>query len=181
MPKTISDLSDAEKVCLAGYSLIGDVETAYRISRRNYNPNEPDAKNHRRLALRWLRDDACRAYLDYLKNTSPAPDGDTDADYKTDAPKFRAKEDVIREMEQLIPTLTGTDRLTALTKIADLQNMKKEDVVLQEDRIHYYLPLGSQLRYCTNCTFRSRIEELNPDLKFTDEDEGKDEFREKEK
>lgn len=168
MPKNITELSDAEKLCLAGFTVTKDVETAYRLSRRNYNPQEPDAKNHRRLALRWLREPGCKAYLDYLSNVTPTHDADEpDAESKT----YREKEAVIAEMEKLIPTLTGTDRLQALMRLADLQNMKKEEVVVEEDRIHYYLPLGSHLNYCTNCIHKDRMEKLNPDLKFTNNNE----------
>lgn len=163
MPKNVNDLSDAEKLCLAGYTVTKDVETAYRLSRKSYNPQEPDAKNHRRLALRWLREPGCKAYLDYLTNVSPtANDNDPDGDNK----RYREKEAVIAEMERLIPTLSGTDRLQALMKVADLQNMKKEDIVVEDERVHYYLPLN--LKKCTVCNFRHRLEELNPDLKFID-------------
>jgi hypothetical protein len=158
----INDLTDAEKLCLAGYALNGDIETAYRISRRNYNPGEPDAKNHRRLALRWVREPACKAYLNYITNATPTTDPDDAND--TEDKKFREKEAIIEEMERLIPTLSGTDRLQALVKLADLQNMKKEDVTVEDERVHYYLPLT--LKKCAVCTFRNRLEDLNPGLKF---------------
>lgn len=169
MAKTINDLSPAEKVCLAGYLLTDDIETAYKISRRGYDPKEPEAKNLRRVALRWLREDGCQQYLNFLKGINTGGnDEESDAERKT----YREKEDVVREMEQLIPTLTGTDRLQALMKLADLQNMKKDDIVVQEERVHYYLPLSSHLNYCKNCIHKNRMEELNPDLKFTNKNPG---------
>lgn len=148
MPKNIKELSDAEKFCLAGYVLTGDAEMAYRLSRKNF-VQKPDAPTHHKMSLMWLREKGCRDYLAYLNNVPEIRENDDEPGKKT----YRQKEDIVAEMEQLIPNLTGTDKLNALVKLADIQQMKKEEVRGEDERIHYYLPLP----YCTNCPNRHNI------------------------
>lgn len=149
MAKNIKELTEAEKLCLAGYALTGDIETAYRLSRKNFI-QKPDAKNHRKMALTWLREKGCKDYLSYINNTQPTLiDDDIDTGGKT----YREKESVILEMEELIPTLSGTDRLNALMKISDLQGFKKDDLKTEEDRVLFYLPLP----YCKDCPHRFNL------------------------
>ncbi len=56
-------------------------------------------------------------------------------------------------LEAELPVLRGKDRLDALMKIADLQQMKREENQPEEEKIHYYLPL----EICKNCPNRKNL------------------------
>ncbi|MBR8739031.1 hypothetical protein [Bacteroides pyogenes] len=55
--------------------------------------------------------------------------------------KYRDKSSVLAGLEETLPLLRGKDRADVLMKIADLQQMKKEENVEEVDTVHYYLPL----------------------------------------
>ena len=93
------------------------------------------------MALRWLRKKEVKAYLDevFAASFSHAIE---------ESPNFRKKEDVVAELNQLA-TSVKEPKLKAeiLLKLADLQQMKKEENKKEDtETIHYYLPLT-----CNNC------------------------------
>ena len=51
--------------------------------------------------------------------------------------QYRDKDAVLSGLEQTLPYLRGKDRADVLMKIADLQQMKKDE----KETVHYYLPL----------------------------------------
>lgn len=59
---------------------------------------------------------------------------------------YRDKDAIIDALSIEAQTLKGKDKVDALMKIADLQQMKKEEIVDDRKVVHYYLPLT-----CNNC------------------------------
>lgn len=55
--------------------------------------------------------------------------------------QYRDKDAVLSGLEQTLPYLGGKDRADVLMKIADLQQMKKDENTEEEETVHYYLPL----------------------------------------
>lgn len=57
--------------------------------------------------------------------------------------QYRDKDAVLSGLEQTLPYLRGKDRADVLMKIADLQQMKKDENTEEEEEetVHYYLPL----------------------------------------
>lgn len=132
-------LTEKEKFCLNGYVLTKDADMAYRLSRPRPTQVTDEDVLHK-MALRWLRKKEVKAYLDevFAASFSHA---------KEESPNFRKKEDVVAELNQLA-TSVKEPKLKAeiLLKLADLQQMKKEESKEDMETIHYYLPLT-----CNNC------------------------------
>ena len=85
--------------------------------------------------------------INELKNYLAKRAGATISGEETpDVEQYRDKESVIKGLEETIPTLRGKERADVLMKIADLQQMKKEENTIEEKRVHYYLPLS-----CNRC------------------------------
>ena len=61
--------------------------------------------------------------------------------YATIFVQYRDKDAVLSGLEQTLPYLRGKDRADVLMKIADLQQMKKDENTEEEETVHYYLPL----------------------------------------
>lgn len=62
------------------------------------------------------------------------------------AGKFRDKDEVLNALAATVKDLKGKERADVLMKIADLQQMKKEETIKEDNTVHYYLPLS-----CKNC------------------------------
>lgn len=135
-------LSTEEKFCLNGYVVTKDADTAYKLSRPK--PTEvKDEKILHKMALRWLRSEEVKKYLEevYAISFNQAKEEKT-------TKNFRKKEDVVAELNQLA-TSVKEPKLKAeiLLKLADLQQMKKDEVKEEEKLIHFYLPLS-----CDRCS-----------------------------
>ena len=126
------ELTEAEKFCLDAYMVNGNADLAYSLSRKN----EPKATedNLHRLALRWLRSEQVVDYLNerkminFASKQSPA------------IGKFREKDAVLEALEAELPNLKGKEKTDVLMKIADLQQMKREDPRIEHERVHFYIP-----------------------------------------
>lgn len=55
---------------------------------------------------------------------------------------YRSKDFIISELAKTAETLKGKDRSDVLMKIADLQQMKKDDVRDEDEMVHFYLPVN---------------------------------------
>ena len=76
------------------------------------------------------------AFLKKKKNT------ETEEEEKAgNVVQYRDKDAVLSGLEQTLPYLRGKDRADVLMKIADLQQMKKDENTEEEETVHYYLPL----------------------------------------
>lgn len=79
--------------------------------------------------------------------TAFLPDNDSTKSKKkkknteTEVVQYRDKDAVLSGLEQTLPYLGGKDRADVLMKIADLQQMKKDENTEEEETVHYYLPL----------------------------------------
>lgn len=71
--------------------------------------------------------------------------------------QFREKSAILAALEEELPNLRGKDRVDALMKIADLQQMKKEETQTEEERVIFYLPLR-----CKSCALYLREKEKHP-------------------
>lgn len=65
--------------------------------------------------------------------------------------QFREKSEILDALVDELPSLRGKDRVDALMKIADLQQMKKEESAEEAERVVYYLPLR-----CKSCELYHR-------------------------
>lgn len=54
---------------------------------------------------------------------------------------FRSKDAIINQLGSVAETLKGKEKAEVLMKIADLQQMKKEEVKEEDERVHFYVPL----------------------------------------
>ncbi len=60
--------------------------------------------------------------------------------------QFRDKLAIVEALEQTVPILVGKEKADVLMKIADLQQLKKDENKDEIKTVHYYLPLK-----CTQC------------------------------
>lgn len=65
-----------------------------------------------------------------------------------EAKKFADKSYMIRSLLAASAGMTGKERADILFKVADLQQMKKEETKEKEEVRHYYLPYVSNCRTC---------------------------------
>lgn len=133
-------LSETEKVCLAGYYLTHDVDTAYRLSREG-KPMTDKADIVHKMALRWARSNSAKEYLSGLVNAGINKSAEI---------KNRSKSDIVKELNQLANKASDPKQRTdILLKLADFERMKEEKPTSEEDkRIIYYLPA----KYPTKCS-----------------------------
>lgn len=132
-------LSDIEKFCLDAYIFNSEnLHLAYRLSRRG---EVTATDNLHRLALRWLRTQDVKEYIDnrriLLQEKAAKPDD-------PDKPKNRGKDDIVAELNILAnATKDPKQKTEILMKLADLQQMKKDKTQDEEDNtIHFYLPIS---------------------------------------
>lgn len=74
--------------------------------------------------------------------------------------QYRSKDAVLEGLEEVLPSLRGKERADILIKIADLQQMKKEENKEDEENVHYYLPLQ-----CYRCRLYLQNKEKEKDIK----------------
>lgn len=146
MKQQKNNLTPEEMFCLDSYLVSGDVDMAYRLSRKR--PDKEDAPTFHRQALRWLREENVQKYLDERKAVTFHRSKDAET-----IGKFRDKDTILSALEAEMPTLKGKDRLDCLMRIADLLQMKKEETKDEEDTVHFYLPLA----ICKDCPNRGKI------------------------
>jgi hypothetical protein len=157
MPKIKNSLTKEERFCLDGYCVNGDADTAYLLSRKN----EPKANevNLHRLAMRWLRQPPVKNYLTerkaaiYTRMEKPS-DMDQD-DVKSLVERYKDKDFIIAELIRAAADLDGKEKADVLNRIADLQQMKKEEQKKEDERVHFYLPLS----VCKDCPNKNKLVE----------------------
>lgn len=66
---------------------------------------------------------------------------------------YKDKDFIIAELIKSLNGLTGKDRADVLNRIADLQQMKKEEIKNEEERVHFYLPLP----VCKDCPNKNKL------------------------
>lgn len=70
---------------------------------------------------------------EYMKNAQQLVEESSNVD-------FRSKDSIIDQLGKAASTLKGKDLADVLMKIADLQQMKKDENKEEEERVHFYLP-----------------------------------------
>lgn len=133
-------LTDVEKFCLDAWMTNKNADLAYTLSRGKPITATPD--NLHRLALRWLRSDHVKEYLEE-RGAVIISEGAVDGQ-----PKNRAKEDIVKELNILANSCKDAKQRTEiLLKLADLQRMKDEPNKEKEpELVHFYVPIQ-----CHNC------------------------------
>lgn len=157
MPKIKDSLTPTEMFCLDAYAVNGNADLAYLLSRKN----EPKANeiNLHRLAMRWLRQPPVKNYLAerkaaiYTRMEKPS-DLDQD-DIQSLVERYKDKDFIIAELIKAAADLDGKEKADVLNRIADLQQMKKEELKKEDERVHFYLPLP----VCENCPNKNKLVE----------------------
>lgn len=61
--------------------------------------------------------------------------------------KYRSKDEILDALAAEAKFLKGKDKTDVLMKIADLQQMKKEETIEEDNTVHFYLPIS-----CKSCS-----------------------------
>lgn len=153
--KTIKDLTPLEQFCLDSFIVNGEADLAYTLSREK--TPEATEENLHRLALRWLRSPAVATYIkerSAVIYTRTEKVSDMEKEDVTDlVEKYKDKDFIIAELIKTQTGLKAKEKADILQRIADLQQMKKEENKTEENRVHYYLPL----QVCKNCPNRGNL------------------------
>lgn len=149
-------MTDKEKFCLDAYIINRDADTAYTLSREK----PPTATNNlHRLALRWLRQEEVKTYLEERRAVIY-----TRTEKVTDMAKedvqdlvnlYKDKDFIIAELVKTQASLSGKEKADILNRIADLQQMKKNEEKKEDERVHFYLPLPT----CEDCPNKGKLVE----------------------
>ena len=149
-------MTDKEKFCLDAYIVNGDADIAYTLSREK----PPTAtENLHRLALRWLRKPEVKAYLEerraviYSRSEKVSDMEKEDIKQLVDA--YKDKDYIIAELVKAQAGLSGKEKADILNRIADLQQMKKNEEKKEDERVHFYLPLPT----CEDCPNKGKLVE----------------------
>jgi hypothetical protein len=157
MPKIKDTLTPRERFCLDAYCVNSNIDMAYELSRKN----EPKANeiNLHRLAMRWLRQPPVKTYLAerraaiYTRMEKPS---DLDQDeIQSLVERYKDKDFIIAELIRAAADLDGKEKADVLNRIADLQQMKKEELKKEDERVHFYLPL----QVCKDCPNKNKLVE----------------------
>lgn len=139
MSRNSSGLTAAEKFCLDAYSLNRNTDLAYILSRPTPpSTTKPDILH--RMALRWLRSDAVKLYLQQRAAANNVANmGD-----ETDGANNRSNEDIIKDLNGLLDR-TDDFKLKAqmLVQLAQLKGMTRRPSQEEKanDHINYFLPI----------------------------------------
>lgn len=133
-------LSDIEKFCLDAWMMNHNADLAYTLSRGK--PITATPGNLHRLALRWLRSDHVKEYLEERGAIAIAQ---AENDEQT---TNRRKSDIVRELNILANSCNDPKQRTEiLLKLADLQRMKEDANKDDTELVHFYVPIQ-----CHNCS-----------------------------
>lgn len=99
------------------------------------------------------------------------PDDDTGQGSEESKGKFRTKDEVIDALASTVDSLHGKDKADVLMKLADLQRMKQEEVVEEDNTIHFYLPISCKMCDLYNKEKERRRKQWLKEQKENGEDE----------
>lgn len=148
MIEKLRQLTDIERFCLDAYIINNDADLAYTLSREK----PPTTTNNlHRLALRWLRQEEVKTYIEERRaviytRTEKVTDMEKE-DLKQLVDLYKDKDYIIAELVKTQAGLSGKEKADILNRIADLQQMKKEENKVDDERVHFYLPLPT----CDDC------------------------------
>lgn len=144
--KDKNKLSNIEKFCLDAWMMNHNADLAYTLSRGK--PITATPENLHRLALRWLRSDHVKEYLEERGAVAIAQ---AENDEQT---TNRRKSDIVRELNILANSCNDPKQRTEiLLKLADLQRMKEDANKDDTELVHFYVPIQ-----CHNCSLYIQAE-----------------------
>jgi hypothetical protein len=148
--KKDTPLSDTEKFVLDSTLVNGDIDTAYLLCHKS---KAADSYQHV-LALRWMRSDAVKAYLNTRKGFVIFV-GDKTAEQKDSSlVDYTKRDNLINALSTAANEEQDTIRRTKiLSELADLMRMDKEDNKAEKELTHFYLPLT-----CKRCSLYVQAE-----------------------
>lgn len=139
-------MTDIEKFCLDAWMMNHNADLAYTLSRGK--PITATPENLHRLALRWLRSDHVKEYLEERGAIAIAQ---AENDEQT---TNRRKSDIVRELNILANSCNDPKQRTEiLLKLADLQRMKEDANKDDTELVHFYVPIQ-----CHNCSLYIQAE-----------------------
>ena len=139
--KTVKRLDNKDTFALDAYiANPNNLDEAYKYTHPGTKASDT---NVHRLALLWIKSKEVARYV--------AVHQPMNAGKATVNVKIRSKDDIITELNEIANNTPDTKkRAEILMKIADLQQMKQEQIGETEDeRIHFYLPLK-----CWDCPYK---------------------------
>lgn len=112
------------------------------------------------LVNKHLRDNPqLNSLITYLgaEKTEQSYSGSTDEDsveeMKDLVEQYKDKDFMIAQFHKSLKGLTGKERADILNKIAELNQLKKEETKAEEERVHFYLPL----HICKDCPNKGNL------------------------
>lgn len=136
----VKKLTEMERFCLDGYAVNKNVDLAYILSRPTPTTTTDKAILHK-MALRWLRSDLCRQYLQERNAALQAGIDSNEVEKRTN-------DDIISDLNKLLNKTTD-EKLKAqmLVQLATLQGMKNkpQEESTSGDHRQYYLPLSCDM------------------------------------
>lgn len=157
MPKIKDTLTPKEMFCLDAFAVNQNADLAYLLSRKN----EPKANetNLHRLAMRWLRQPPVKAYVAERKaaifTRMEKPSDMNQSDIQAIVERYKDKDFIIAELIKAASDLNGKEKADVINRIADLQQMKKEEMKKEDEKVHFYLPL----QVCKDCPNKNKLVE----------------------
>ena len=91
--------------------------------------------------------------ITYLKAEKTTENSLIEEDISSLVENYKEKDFIIKQFVKALNGLKGKDMADVLSKIADLQQMKKEEMKNEEERVHFYLPLP----YCKDCPNKKNL------------------------
>ena len=150
------ELSPIEKVALCGYLLTNDIDSSYKCIHKD---SKASIEIQHRMALRWLRDPKCTAFLSQqrtLLEKKAREELERAIKENPHGKDLTDKGNVIQELQILYSAETNAKvKADILMKIADLERMKQETPKEQEELVHFYLPRPE----CEGCPFSKEEKE----------------------
>lgn len=134
--KVASDLTLLEQFALDAFLINDNADMCYRIATER-SEEQTKGVNYHKLAIRYVNKPHVKDYLGQRRAAVFST-----RELKQEQPKFRDKDSVLAALEAEVPYLKGKDRADVLMKIADLQQMKKEETIAEDNTVHFYVPIS---------------------------------------
>ena len=141
--KIAADLTARERYCLDAYLLNEDADLCYQLA-TGRSDEDCKVENFHKMALRYIR---LKHVAEYLATRRTELNGRKDSARENARGSYRTKEEVLNALIAELPYVSGKDRADLLMKIADLQRMKQDEVVNEDNTVHFYVPIS-----CHNCS-----------------------------
>ena len=131
-------VGEVEAFCIDSFIVNGNTDMAYKLCHQS--KAKPDYTHV--LALRWLKSDAVKAYLNQRRGEVLFVGGKSATEKESLKVDFSQRGNLIRALSDAANNEGDNVRRAAILKqIADLQRMKQDENKDEADLIHFYLPL----------------------------------------